>query len=411
MKNEFRELGLSEKMQQVITDLGYKTPTPVQEQSIPLILAGRDVGAAAQTGTGKTAAFTLPIMDKLGHRSKKSKGPLCLIVTPTRELAQQIDRVATTVGKRTNHKVLTVVGGVGYGPQTDALQRGIDILVATPGRLLDLIDRKLLRLSEVEVLVLDEADRMLDMGFWPAVRRITALVTNRKQTLLFSATLSAQVLTTAKPLLRNPEFVEISRAGTTADTVNQVIMPVDHAQKPDLLCEVLKAKGCSRVIVFTRTKSRADSCAKRLNKLGFATQAIHADRSQSQRERALIDFKKGKIDILVATDVLARGIDVSDVSHVFNYDVPTNPEDYIHRIGRTGRAGESGQAITFVGPDELSSLREIEQLLNMVIPTYDLEGFAYRETRIVPSPSRSAKKKQAPVFSGRRRGGGRYGRR
>jgi ATP-dependent RNA helicase RhlE len=411
MTNTFKGLGLSEHTLAAVKSLHYDTPTPVQEQSIPLVLAGRDIAAAAQTGTGKTAAFLLPVMDRLGN-VKQRRGPRVLIVTPTRELAQQIDKVATTISKKTQHKILTTVGGTGYATQTKALKDGIDILVATPGRLLDLLERKAATLDAVEVLVLDEADRMLDMGFWPAVRKILSLVQGRKQTLFFSATLSHEVLAKAKPLLHNPELIEIARKGATADLVEQFIMPVEQLQKPALLLEMLKAKGSKRVIVFTRTKSRADACVRRLIKQGISAAVIHSNKSQSQRERALKDFKSGKTDVLVATDVLARGIDISNVSRVFNFDVPTNPEDYVHRIGRTGRAGEQGYAITFVSPTEISDLRDIENLIDTVIPTYDLEGFAYDEARLVPAHDRQAKRKPRTVYSGARsRGRGSRGRR
>ena len=409
MTKEFTELGLSEKMLSAVKEMGYENPTPVQEQAIPLVLDGRDVAAAAQTGTGKTAAFALPVMDRLGF-SRKKQGPLCLVITPTRELAQQIDEVMTTIAKKTGHRVLTIVGGVKYDGQIDGLKKGVDILVATPGRLLDLMDRKAVTLRNVEVLVIDEADRMLDMGFWPSVRKIVAGVPENRQTMLFSATLSNDVVRSVSSLLHDPEFVEIARKGTTAEGIEQFIMPVEHEQKADLLYAMLEQKGCERVIVFTRTKHRADACAKRLTKHGFNAKAIHADRSQSQRQHALEDFKSGKVDVLVATDILARGIDIEDVSHVYNYDVPQNPEDYVHRIGRTGRAGEEGYAITFVGPDEIGDMREIEFLMQKIIPTYDLEGFPYREGRIVPNPTRSPKRHNKSVFSGSR-GRSRRGRR
>jgi ATP-dependent RNA helicase RhlE len=399
MTNTFKDLGLSEKTLISIEHMGYQEPTPVQEQAIPFILAGRDVVAAAQTGTGKTAAFMLPILNNLG-KSRKGQGPLCLVITPTRELAQQIDRVSTTIAKQTAHRTLTVVGGTKYDPQIRALKQGVDVLVATPGRLIDLCERKVVNLKDVEVLVLDEADRMLDMGFMPSVKKIIAQVSRERQTLLFSATLNSDVMTSVSTLLKNPEYIEIARRGATADTIEQLIMPVEHSQKPDLLAEVLKERGGKRVLVFTRTKSRADACAKKLAHQGFRTRSIHADRSQSQREHALEDFRNGKIDVLVATDVLARGIDISDVSQVYNFDVPNNPEDYVHRIGRTGRAGESGYAITFVGPDEISNLREIEYLLKTIIPTYDLPGFPYSDARIVPAPDRSTKKKARTVYRG-----------
>jgi ATP-dependent RNA helicase RhlE len=336
---------------------------------------------------------------------QQTKGPRCLIITPTRELAQQIDRVATSIAKQTHHSILVAVGGVGYNHQLNSLSRGVDILVATPGRLIDLLDRRALKLDGIQVLVLDEADRMLDMGFWPSVNKIVGLAANRKQTLLFSATFSSDILNKTKSLMNEPAMVEVSRRGDTAELIEQHIMPVEHIQKPDLLAGMLKAKGGKRVIVFTRTKSRADACAKRLNREGISATAIHSDRSQGQRERALADFKQEKVDVLVATDVLSRGIDITEVSYVFNYDVPTNSEDYVHRIGRTGRAGESGMAYTFVSPDELSKVRDIENLIDQVIPTYDLEGFAYREGRIIPSSNRTAKKKAPLAFSSRRNNG------
>ncbi len=402
MTTSFKELGLSEKILASVEDMGYIEPTPVQAQAIPAALKGRDIIAAAQTGTGKTAAFALPTMDRLGH-ARHGQGPLCLIITPTRELAQQIDSVVTTVAKHTGHRTLTVVGGVGYEPQTRGLRRGIDILVATPGRLIDLHERKAVNLGDVQFLILDEADRMLDMGFWPSVRKIISWIPTERQTMLFSATIDKNVMTSVGSILHDPEFVEIARKGTTADTVDQYIMPVSHEQKPDLLNAVIEEKGGDRVLVFTRTKSRADSVSKRLRRKGYAAAAIHADRTQAQRNRALSDFRDGKVSILVATDVLARGIDVPDIDYVINYDVPTNAEDYVHRIGRTGRAGESGYSLTFVGPDEISALRDIEYLLKKVIDTYDIEGFDYRDARIVPSPTRSAEKKSRSVFNGSRR--------
>ena len=250
------------------------------------------------------------------------------------------------------------------------------------------------------MLVIDEADRMLDMGFWPSVRKIVSRITHPHQTLMFSATLSQDILATTSSLLHDPQFVEIAPKGTAAETITQYLMPVARSQKADLLCAMLKAHGYKRVLVFTGTKLRADTCAKRLAKAGFKAKPIHADRSQAQRERELENFKEGKIDVLVATDVLARGIDISDVSHVYNYDVPKNPEDYVHRIGRTGRAGEKGLAVTFMSPEEIGDLREIEYFMKQLVPVYDLEGFPYRDDRIVPNPKRSAKRHAHSVFSG-----------
>ena len=399
MPESFQKLGLSDAVLQAVAEMGYTEPTPVQEQAIPLILAGRDVAAAAQTGTGKTAAFLLPGMDNLGHASN-DQGPLCLIITPTRELAMQIDKVATVIARRTSHRALTVMGGSKYEPQIAALKRGVDVLVATPGRLLDLLQQKAVSLADVQLFVIDEADRMLDMGFWPDVRKIVARIPRSRQTLLFSATLSSDVMTSTGSLLTDPEFVEIAHKGTTASTIEQYIMPVLYSQKSDLLMAMLREKGTDRNLVFVRTKVRADALVRRLQKYDFNAKVIHADRSQQQRLKALEDFRSGKIDILVATDVLARGIDISDISHVYNYDVPANPEDYVHRIGRTGRAGEEGFAITFVGAEEIGELREIEYFTKQIIPTYDLPGFDYHEGRIVPNPKRSAKRASRAVFRG-----------
>jgi ATP-dependent RNA helicase RhlE len=399
MIKSFNVLGLSENILLAVEKLGYLTATPVQEQTIPLVLEARDVCAAAQTGTGKTAAFTLPVMDLLSKRKadpvvakQKRKGPFVLIITPTRELAQQIDATARIVGSYVDLTVLTVVGGTQYGPQISKLNTGVDILVATPGRLIDLMERNAVSLKDVEFLILDEADRMLDMGFWPSVRKIVAQVPKKRQTLLFSATLDKTIMTQASSFVTDPVFVEIEHRDVTADTVEEYIMPVDRSQKPPLLTALAEQMGRARIIVFTRTKHGADNCMKRLVKAGFYAGAIHADRSQSQRERALKDFREGQLDILVATDVIARGIDIDQVDYVINYDVPATPEDYVHRVGRTGRAGQTGVAITFVGPDEISTLRDIEFFKKQIIETFDLEGFTYVDSRIIPSPERSAER-------------------
>ena len=399
MDKTFEELGLSSNVLEAVQDLGYTEPTPVQEQTIPLVLEGRDVIAAAQTGTGKTAAFLLPIMSNLGH-IKKGQNPICLVITPTRELAQQIDETAHAIGTYTGHRTFTVMGGTKYEPQVKAIRNGVEILVATPGRLIDLLQQKAVNLKHVRTLVIDEADRMLDMGFWPSVRKIVAQVPPTRQTLMFSATISRDVTMSVGSLLHDPAYVEIAPKGTAAETITQYLMPVERSQKTSLLIAMLEKKGAERVLVFTGTKQGADTCARQLEKAGFRVRAIHSDRSQAQRERALEQFKKGKIDILVATDVIARGIDISDVSYVYNYDVPTNPEDYVHRIGRTGRAGETGLAVTLMGPDEISPLREIEYLMGELVPLYDLEGFPYRDGRIVPNAKRSTKRTRHNVFSG-----------
>ena len=374
----FDDLGLSGQALQAVAQLGYSTPTPVQEQAIPKVLEGRDLIAAAKTGTGKTAAFSLPTMDKLGH-AKGNKGPLMLVVTPTRELAEQIGEVCGAIAKNTHHRILTVVGGVSYNPQIQALNRGVDVLIATPGRLVDLMDQGAAHLSSVEVLVLDEADRMLDMGFWPAMRKIIGATPQNRQTLLFSATIDRTIMSTAGKLLHDPAMVEIAHKGETADTVEQYVMHVQQAVKPELLKGLMKERGHRRVIVFCRTRSRADATCRRLKKVGYSVEAIHSSRSQNQRRRALENFANGTTDVLVATDVLARGIDVEEVEYVVNYDLPTQPEDYVHRIGRTGRAGASGFAVSFVSPETIDTLRDIQKLLKRTIPELELENFDMHE--------------------------------
>ena len=370
----FDELGLSNKALSAVKRMGYEKPTPVQEQAIPLVLKGRDIVAAAQTGTGKTAAFSLPALDTLGH-AKGNSGPLMLVVTPTRELAQQIGQVMDEISVSTHHRIVTVVGGLSYKPQIDRLSRGCDILIATPGRLIDLMDQKAVRLADVNVLVLDEADRMLDMGFLPSVKRIVAATPKSRQTLLFSATIDRSILEVTGKMLRDPATVEIARKGDVAATVDHYVIRVPQSVKPELLKAVLKEKGFFRVIVFARTRSRADSSCRRLSRAGYNVETIHSNRSQNQRKRALEKFAKGDVNIITATDVLARGIDVDEVDYVINYDVPDQPEDYIHRIGRTGRAGAKGLAITFVTPESEAALRDIEKLIKMTIPEMQLESF------------------------------------
>ena len=379
----FSDLGLSENVLAAVADMGYEQPTPVQERSIPEVLAGRDLLAAAQTGTGKTAAFLLPTLDRLPHvkRSRRGKlsvgcGPRMLVVTPTRELAQQIEEVCLAIAKRTGHTAVTVVGGVSYGPQKSALARGCDVLVATPGRLEDLINQGACMLDEVEVLVLDEADRMLDMGFLPTVRRIVAKTPADRQTLLFSATLDEAAVGGITDLVCDPARVEIAPATSTAETVDQYVLPVSLEAKNGLLAQVLKTFGPEHVIVFTRTKRRADTVARRLSRQGVTCAAIHGDRSQNQRDRALRDFRAGKIDVLVATDVLARGIDITDVSYVVNFDVPEEPVDYIHRIGRTGRGGEEGWSVTFVTEQDVEEFYDIEALMGKTADLFAPEDLA-----------------------------------
>ncbi|MGN0076056.1 MAG: DEAD/DEAH box helicase [Parafannyhessea sp.] len=571
MNKTFAELGLDEHILQGVEALGFTTPTPVQEQAIPLVLAGRDVIASAQTGTGKTAAFALPILQliepysraareeqarlaaqdkpagekdapsspapdakpgspaaegpqpdgpdvladaaddgsastsagvdaqgniqglhrtrrrhhkkaaagagkaeatsasakdasaskpkagaKPGSRAKSKPGakraaaasdtkpgapkrrrsrrrgrksdvdlapnpnahpfgPFALVVTPTRELAQQIEDVVSVVCQKTGQTAVVVMGGTKLDRQIRRLEDGCDLLVATPGRLLDLMEHGHLSLRDVKVFVLDEADRMLDMGFWPSVRRIVAALPRERQTLLFSATIPPSIKGTVDAMLKDPATVEIARVGQTADTVEEHLCPVTQGQKLQLLEALLRRYDPERVLVFCRTKTRVDEVAQMLRRAGFKSDFMHSGRNQRERDRALERFRAAEVQVLVATDVMSRGIDVSGIDAVVNFDVPMDPEDYVHRIGRTGRAGHSGLAFTFVAPDEISPLREIEYFTHKLVPTWDLEGFDYDSTRIVPNPGRSTNKPTRSLFNGSRargRGisGGRYGR-
>lgn len=418
MTTSFAELGLNEQILAGVDALGFSTPTPVQAGAIPEVLAGRDVVASAQTGTGKTAAFALPTLQRIAGKS--GRGPHALVVTPTRELAAQIDDVVKVVCQKTGQRAVIVMGGAKFDKQIAALEKGCDLLVATPGRLLDLMEHNHVSLAGVEVLVLDEADRMLDMGFWPSVRRIMHALPERHQTLLFSATIPPSIKSTIDAMLHEPAVVEISRVGETADTVEEHLCPVTQAQKPELLRALLDTGGASgerpeRVLVFCRTKHRVDDVSAMLKNAQVKVDVMHADRPQQARARALERFREGKVQVLVATDVMSRGIDVAGVDAVINFDVPMDPEDYVHRIGRTGRAGATGHAYTFVAPDEISPLREIEYFTKKLVPVWDLSGFAYDAGRIVPQEGRSTKKPSRTMFSGSRargRGisGGRYGR-
>lgn len=418
MTTTFAELGLNEQILAGVDALGFSTPTPVQAGAIPEVLAGRDVVASAQTGTGKTAAFALPTLQRIAGKS--GHGPHALVVTPTRELAAQIDDVVKVVCQKTGQRAVIVMGGAKFDKQIAALEKGCDLLVATPGRLLDLMEHNHVSLAGVEVLVLDEADRMLDMGFWPSVRRIMHALPEQHQTLLFSATIPPSIKSTIDAMLHEPAVVEISRVGETADTVEEHLCPVTQAQKPELLRALLDTGGASgqrpeRVLVFCRTKHRVDDVSAMLKNAQVKVDVMHADRPQQARARALERFREGKVQVLVATDVMSRGIDVAGVDAVVNFDVPMDPEDYVHRIGRTGRAGATGHAYTFVAPDEISPLREIEYFTKKLVPVWDLPGFSYDAGRIVPQEGRSTKKPSRTMFSGSRargRGisGGRYGR-
>jgi ATP-dependent RNA helicase RhlE len=391
----FRKLGLSQAVLKGVEAMGYHEPTPIQEEAIPQVLDGRDVVGAAQTGTGKTAAFVLPMLDRISAGNKR---PRALIVTPTRELAQQILDVSREPSKETGHHVASIYGGVGYKGQLDALRNGVDLLVATPGRLLDLADRGEVDFRDIEVFVLDEADRMLDMGFWPDVRKILNKLPAKRQNLLFSATMSKDVLRVVGSLLTDPVSIEVGPKSLPVEAIDQAIYPVAVTQKADLLAGLVSQNHWDRVLVFTRTKERADRLTRSLKKKGVAAEVIHSDKAQAKRQQALEGFRSGKHEVLIATDVMARGIDVDDISHVINYDVPENPEDYVHRIGRTARAGREGTAVSFITASDLHILQEIESHLGRVLRSEDLEGFDYAK-RALPNPGRTAEKSTRRVFS------------
>ena len=450
MDTTFAELGLNERICTGVETLGFDTPTPIQAAAIPAVLAGKDVVASAQTGTGKTAAFVLPALQVIDtdpegektdvpesqcqpqydqqqesqrrrqrggkRRRNRTRDPQALIVTPTRELATQIERVATTICKSTGQRAVIITGGAKLKRQISAVQAGCDLLVATPGRLLDLIEHHQVSLRNIKVFILDEADRMLDMGFWPSVRRIMNTLPSEHQTLLFSATLPPSITSTIDNMLHDPTMIEIARTGQTADTVEERLCPVVQGQKIELLESLIRSL-CpvpERILVFCRTKLRVDSVYAALNNAGFKVDVMHADRPQGARTRALTKFRNGTIQVLVATDVMSRGIDVQGIDAVVNFDVPLDPEDYVHRIGRTGRAGSAGQAFTFMAPDEITPLREIEYFTKSLIAAWDLPNFGYKEGRIILPQNRPATKPVRPMFSGskaRGRGfGGRYGR-
>ncbi len=406
----FDNLGLDPRLLKAVESMGYATPTPIQREAIPHALEGRDVVGCAQTGTGKTVAFVLPLLQRIAA----APGPArALVITPTRELALQIEDVASQASRYTRHRIAVVYGGVGYEPQLQALRRGVDVVVGTPGRLIDLKDRGELDLSAIEVLVLDEADRMLDMGFWPQVRRIVGLLPAKRQNLLFSATMSSDVLRVIGSTLDDPARVEVAPANTTVEGVLQHVYPVGGQQKLDLLVQLIREHRLERVLVFTRTKHRADRVARVLHKHGIRGAAIHGNRTQAQRQKALDGFKQGRYEVLVATDVVSRGIDVDGISHVVNFDMPNSPEEYVHRIGRTARAGASGTAVSLLAPEEHETLREIEVKIGSVLECTDLDGFDYVHDRLVPNPEREARRVVRTVYSGgvmSRRGGRRSGR-
>ena len=359
----FAALGLSDPLQRAVAAAGYVTPTPIQSQAIPHLLAGRDVLGCAQTGTGKTAAFALPILEGLARHPRRSgRGPRALVLTPTRELATQIADDFANYGVHGSAKCAVVFGGVGQGPQVQALRRNVDIVVATPGRLLDLMAQGHAHFEACEVLVLDEADRMLDMGFIDPIRRILAALPRNRQNLMFSATMPPEIAQLARGFLKDPVNVAVTPVSSTVEQISQWVLHVDRGDKRALLREVLKDPKMKRVLVFTRTKRGANKVAEELDRKGVRADAIHGNKSQGARQRALDAFKRGGIRVLVATDIAARGIDVDGVTHVINFEIPHEPESYVHRIGRTARAGASGVALSFCDPEERSSMRAIERL-------------------------------------------------
>ncbi len=393
----FNELGLSDALLRAVADQGYSKPTPIQAQAIPAVLEGVDVLAGAQTGTGKTAGFVLPILQRLSTQPPRHAGshrsPRVLILAPTRELAAQVEASVKTYGKHLDVSSMTVFGGVGFGGQATRLKRGVDILVATPGRLLDHVQQRSVDLSKVEIFVLDEADRMLDMGFIPDVKRVIALLPRQRQTLLFSATFSDEIRRLAGSFLANPRTIEATPRNSTVEMIAQRIHPVDRERKAELLAYLIGRNRWQQVLVFTRTKHGADKLEHSLQRSGIAAIALHGNKSQGARTKALADFKKGSVTVMVATDIAARGIDIDQLPHVVNYDLPNVPEDYIHRIGRTGRAGNEGEAISLVCIDELSFLRDIERLIKRTISKDVIAGFE-------PDPRIAAQ----PVFAQRGRG-------
>jgi ATP-dependent RNA helicase RhlE len=402
----FNTFGLSHHIMDGIRAMGYTDPTPIQLRAMPLLLSGRDVIGSAQTGTGKTAAFALPILSKLG--SHHGPSPRCLILEPTRELAAQVETAVRDYARFTNLRVAVVYGGVGYGKQNDALKRGIDIVVATPGRLLDHIQQRTLQLDRVEYLILDEADRMLDMGFLPDVKRIVERCPKQRQTALFSATVPPEIETLIRWAMRNPEVIEIGARRSPAETVKHVIYPVAEDQKSDLLRALLEKIHYDSVIVFCRTKNRADRIGHMLKKNNHAVATLHSNRTQREREQALRGFRDGRFEVLVATDIAARGLDIANVSHVINFDVPQHPEDYVHRIGRTGRAEATGDAFTLMVAEDMMHVRSIERFIGKKIERVKLEGFNYKYTALFEEGKPGQPKPEERRMRGVRLSGGYY---
>src|SRR4249919_4053752 len=406
----FETLGLAPALVRVLSEIGYTQPTPIQSEAIPLALAGHDLLGGAQTGTGKTAAFALPLLHRLSESTPAFGGPRrirALVLTPTRELAHQVHESLRTYGKHARLASTCIYGGAGMNPQLDALRRGVDILVATPGRLIDHLERGSVKLGDVEVLVLDEADRMLDMGFLPAIKRILNKLPSTRQTMLFSATFEEAIKKLALEFMRNPQQVQVSAQNMVAHTVTHRAHPVDNARKRDLLIDILSERWQEQILVFGKTKHGCNRLAEQIEKAGIKSVAIHGNKSQSQRLKALADFKSGKARVLVATDVAARGLDIPLLPLVINFDLPMVAEDYVHRIGRTGRAGVAGRAVSLVTPGDHDLLRGIQRLLTSPIEHQTIEAFAANESshEALPDAGRRNQGRQNRGFGGNRGNG------
>ena len=403
----FENLKLIEPILKALQEEGYSTPTPIQEKSIPILLQGKDLLGCAQTGTGKTAAFSIPILQKL-YKTDNRKGIKALILTPTRELAIQIGESFEAYGKYTGLRHTVIFGGVGQKPQTDELKRGVQILIATPGRLQDLVNQGFINLKTLDFFVLDEADRMLDMGFIHDIRRILKLLPAKRQTLFFSATMPSEIEALANSMLTDPEKVEVTPVSSTVDTISQSIYFVEKNEKKDLLIHLLKDPAIESVLIFTRTKYGADKLARILSKSGIPAEAIHGNKSQNARQRALTGFKNHTLRVLIATDIAARGIDVDQLSHVINYELPNIPETYVHRIGRTGRAGHNGVALSFCESEELAYLKEIQKLIGKIIPVIKEHPFitpAGIKAQVIKTEEIKVKAKEDKKYRGNRSNG------
>lgn len=399
----FDSLGLRAELLRAVAEEGYTRPTPIQTQSIPMVLKGRDILAGSQTGTGKTASFALPILEILSQKKTKFRKPRALILTPTRELAAQVEESFRAYGKNLPLRSTVIFGGVGINPQITQLRRGVDIIVATPGRLLDHAGQRTVDLSQVEILVLDEGDRMLDMGFIHDIKRIIALLPKQRQNMLFSATYSNDIRKLADGMLKNPALIEVTQRNTAVSTISQKVYTVASSRKRELLSSLIREGDWTQVLVFTRTKHGANKLTEQLQKDGVSAAAIHGNKSQAARTRALADFKAGQVRTLIATDIAARGLDINLLPHVVNYELPNVPEDYVHRIGRTGRAGANGIALSLVSAEEQKLLVGIQKLLKKTIDVEELPGFQNASPRPqTPRPSRT------PQFQGRRENPGFY---